>query len=334
MNQRALPHIGISAGDLSGIGLQVVLKSLSEPDILRQLCPIIYCSQESIQKAAEVINLKSLSLKVIDKPSSALAGKINVLEAWKEELHSQPGRPDEQSGRLALASLELVTRHLQDGKIDALVTAPIDKQNIQSDHFRFPGHTEYLAEKAGNPDHLMLLVSGPLRVGVVTGHIPVSRIAEELSSEKIYQKIGVIHQSLRNDFGIDRPKIAVLGLNPHAGDRGLIGKEEELIIMPALDKARQEGIQASGPFPADGFFGSSTYSEFDAILAMYHDQGLVPFKALSFGKGVNFTAGLPFIRTSPDHGTAYDRAVDGNADSSSFIEALKLAVDLATNRAR
>lgn len=326
------PLIGISAGDLSGIGLEVVLKSIEDPSVLEFCTPIIYASISSLEKVAKTTGTTLPAFELIQDPQNAVHSKVNLIESWKEEIEGELGIPDEQSGLLAFRSLTQVTQDLSHGSIDALVTAPIDKFNIQSEHFKFPGHTEYLGSVAGMERYLMLLVSDGLRVGVVTGHIPVSQIADKLTAEKILTKLQIIDHSLKHDFGIAAPKIAVLGLNPHAGDNGLIGSEEKEVIIPAIEKAEQEGIHAEGPFPADGFFGSSTYKDYDAILAMYHDQGLVPFKALSFGSGVNFTAGLPFVRTSPDHGTAFDIAGKNLADSSSFKEALQLAVEIVKKR--
>jgi 4-hydroxythreonine-4-phosphate dehydrogenase len=325
-------RVGISIGDIAGIGAEIIIKALQDPSILEGCIPIIYAGDRLMIDTADTLGVRSFSFRSIQGISQIESGRINLMQVWQGDTGHAVGTPSPDSGKYALMSLEHAATDLHNGDIDALVTAPIDKHNIQTDRFKFPGHTEYLASLAGTSDFLMLLVSGALRVGVVTGHIPVRLIAENLSTMTIVNKLQVIHKSLKKDFAIDVPKIAVLGLNPHAGDKGLIGTEEKDIIIPAIDEVRTSGIDAKGPFPADGFFGSSQYKEFDAILAMYHDQGLVPFKALSFGSGVNFTAGLPFVRTSPDHGTAYDIAGKGVAEEASFKEALYTAIDIVQKR--
>jgi len=298
----------------------------------KQFTPIIYAEESLVIDTLNALSIKEPLLHFVESVDEVLADKINVVNAWKEKKSFTTGNPDPSSGACSLMSLEIATQDLLAQKVDVLVTAPIDKRNIQSETFKFPGHTEYLAHMSGADEYIMLLVSGDLRVGVVTGHIPLSDVAQSIQSDKIVAKLKVIHKCLIQDFGIEKPKIAVLGLNPHAGDQGIIGKEEETIITPALKSANDLGISAMGPYPADGLFGSSHYKQFDAILAMYHDQGLVPFKALSFGSGVNFTAGLPIVRSSPDHGTAYDIAGQGVAEISSFREALMLAIAVYQRR--
>ncbi|NNC82232.1 MAG: 4-hydroxythreonine-4-phosphate dehydrogenase PdxA [Flavobacteriales bacterium] len=326
------PRLAISLGDLAGIGTEIIFKSLADEAIRTSITPIIYGSRSFLAPWIDAQPDALGPVQFIDDSSQINSGAVHVMECWDEKLDIPAGEPTRESGHYAFLSLDRATQDLITGAVDALVTAPIDKHNIQSEAFDFPGHTEYLAQRSGNPDHLMLLVSSGLRVGVVTGHIPVSAISEQLSTEKILSKLAVIHSSLQADFGIEEPRIAVLGLNPHAGDQGLIGTEDDTVVAPAIRQAQSQGIGAEGPFPADGFFGSKRYEDYDAILAMYHDQGLIPFKALSFGSGVNFTAGLPILRTSPDHGTAFDIAGQDQADASSFKQALILARDIAERR--
>jgi 4-hydroxythreonine-4-phosphate dehydrogenase len=264
--------------------------------------------------------------------SEIILRKTNVINCWEEEVAVEFGKETEAGGKYALLSLQHAVSDLKENAIDVLVTAPINKHNIQSPEFQFKGHTEFLSEKFNSPQYLMFLVSDELRVAVVSGHIPVKDVAANLNQEKISYKLKLMVESLRRDFGIRKPRIAVLGLNPHAGDEGLIGVEERDIIIPAIKKNFDEGMFVYGPYSADGFFGSASFKKFDAVLAMYHDQGLIPFKALSFSTGVNYTAGLPVIRTSPDHGTAYDIAGNGNAKEDSFREAIYTAIDILKNR--
>ena len=257
--------------------------------------------------------------------------KINVLNVWKEELNFDLGNATSISGEYAFKSLEAATKHLNNGAIDVLLTAPINKENIQSDTFNFPGHTEYLQENLDG-ESLMILLSDTLRVGLITGHIPIAKISESINPELIKRKVDIMHESLKKDFAINKPKIAILGLNPHCGDKGVIGKEDDEIIRPTIHEIKETGKLVFGPYAADGFFGSNTYKQFDGILAMYHDQGLAPFKALSFGNGVNFTAGLSKVRTSPDHGTAFEIAGKSQANPDSFKEALFTALDIFKKR--
>jgi 4-hydroxythreonine-4-phosphate dehydrogenase len=303
-----------------------------EPQMLELCTPIVFGSQKTASYHRKTLNIEDFSFNVIRDVSEANPKRANLINVYDEEINIELGQQTETGGKYAFKSLEAAVNALQQNKIDALVTAPINKNNIQSENFKFPGHTEYLDEKFGKGESLMLLVKDNLRVAVVTGHIPITQVASTLSSEKILKKIQLLHKSLIQDFAVRRPKIAVLGLNPHASDNGLIGKEEQEIIIPAINKAKEENILAYGPYPADGFFGKGTFNEFDAVLAMYHDQGLIPFKTLAFSNGVNFTAGLPVIRTSPDHGTAYEIAGKNVANEQSFRNAVYAAIDIHKNR--
>lgn len=324
--------IGISIGDINGIGLEVILKTLIEPAILNHCTPIVYGHTKVTSFHRKALRLGELSFNVISSAADANPKRVNLINCWEEDVKIELGQSNEIGGKYALLSLEKATEDLTSGQIDALVTAPINKHNIQSETFNFPGHTEYLQQKSGSSEVLMFLISENLRVGVVTGHIPVNTIATQLTTEKILRKLTLMNESLKKDFWIEKPKIAVLGLNPHAGDNGLLGKEEQEIIAPAIQAAFDKGIICFGPYPADGFFGNGTYKQFDAVLGMYHDQGLIPFKTISFGSGVNFTAGLKFVRTSPDHGTGFDIAGKNVADPSSFSEALFAAIHIVKSR--
>jgi 4-hydroxythreonine-4-phosphate dehydrogenase len=323
--------IGISQGDINGIGLEVVLKTLIEPGLTEICTPVLFSSQKTVSYYRKVLGLEEFSFNPIHDFTQVNHKKVNVFVCYEEEVNIEMGKSTETGGKYALISLEKATQALLDKNIHALVTAPINKSNIQSDKFRFVGHTEYLGEKLGG-DPLMLLCSdNGLRVAIVTGHIPVKDIASRITAEAVSKKISQLHESLVKDFGIRKPRIAVLGLNPHAGDNGTIGNEDMEIIKPAIEKIKLNGL-FYGPYPADGFFGNGTYRQFDGILAMYHDQGLVPFKTLSFGEGVNFTAGLNAVRTSPDHGTAYEIAGKNIAGEQSFKKALYAAIDIYKNR--
>lgn len=324
--------IGISIGDINGIGLEVVLKTLTESKILEYCTPIVYGHTKVASFHRKAANLSDFMFNVIPTAASAVTGKANMINCWEEDVKIELGAATETGGKYAFLSLQKATDDLVSGAIDALVTAPINKNNIQSENFTFPGHTEYLQERSGSNDVLMFLISETLRVGVVTGHIPVLDVPKSLSKEKIVKKIQLINDSLKKDFWIEKPKIAVLGLNPHASDNGLLGSEEAEIISPAIQEAFDKGIICFGPYAADGFFGNGTYKQFDAVLAMYHDQGLIPFKTIAFETGVNYTAGLKFVRTSPDHGTGYDIAGKGIADPTSFMEALFAAIHIVKSR--
>ncbi|MCB0642689.1 MAG: 4-hydroxythreonine-4-phosphate dehydrogenase PdxA [Phaeodactylibacter sp.] len=325
-------RIGISIGDINGIGLEVILKTLSNPKISDLCTPIIYGSTKVISYHKNIISVEEFqyqSLRTAERPST---DKVNVVNCWQDNVNITLGKATETGGQFAYQSLSMATQDLRAGLIDALVTAPINKAAMQMAAFPYTGHTEYLTKELGGKESLMLMVRDKLRIGLVTNHLPLRDVAEALSKELVMQKIRLFNQTLKIDFGIERPTIAVLGLNPHAGDDGLIGQEEEQLIRPAVVELKKSGMMVMGPFPADGFFGASQYQKFDGVLAMYHDQGLVPFKTLSFGNGVNFTAGLPFVRTSPDHGTAYDLAGKNEADPSSFRSALFMAMDITKNR--
>ena len=324
--------IGISVGDLNGIGYEVILKCLADSRIndLAQL--VIYGSKDSAEYYMKRLNLGQLHLNYIKSIDEVKGNKTHLLEVWKDKYEIQLGSIDKRAGELAFQSLNAAVTDLKEGKLDALVTAPINKQNIQSEEFNFPGHTEYLQDVDGEEDSLMLMISQRAKIGLVSGHIPLKEDSEHIDSELILRKLSILNKSLREDFSIRKPKIAVLGLNPHAGDNGLLGEEEEKIIIPAIQQAKSIDILAFGPFPADGFFGSSAFTKYDGILAMYHDQGLIPAKSFSFGEGTNFTAGLSFIRTSPDHGTAYEIAGEGIANEGSFRNALYNAIQIANDR--
>lgn len=324
--------IGISVGDINGIGIEVIMKSLSDAKVLDYMTPIVYANTKVTSFHRKAIGLHDFSFNVIQSPEQAHNKRPNLINCWQEDVKITLGEQNEIGGKYAFISLEKATQDLLEGKVDALVTAPINKQNIQQEGFQFPGHTEYLQERSGAKDVLMFMLSEDIKIGVATGHVPVKDIANHLTTEGIVQKLLIMHQSLKRDFWIQKPKIAVLGLNPHAGDQGLIGKEEEEIIIPAIQQANAEGAFCFGPYPADGFFASRTYLQFDAVLAMYHDQGLIPFKNLADRRGVNYTAGMEIVRTSPDHGTAYDLAGKGTASASSFREALFTAVSIVKKR--
>jgi 4-hydroxythreonine-4-phosphate dehydrogenase len=324
--------IGISIGDVNGIGLEIIIKTLADARILDYCTPIVYGHTKVASFHRRTVQVQDLNFNVIDTPADAHPKKANLINCWEEDVKIELGVSNATGGKYALLSLQRATDDLLAGQIDALVTAPINKDNIQSETFNFPGHTEYLQQRDNAAEVLMFLVSETLKVGVVTGHIPVAQISQALSADKILAKLKLMNTSLKKDFWIRKPKIAVLGLNPHAGDNGLIGNEEKDIIIPALEEARANDIMAFGPYPADGFFANGAYMQFDAVLAMYHDQGLIPFKQISFESGVNYTAGLSFVRTSPDHGTAYDIAGKNKASEVSFREALFEAIHIVKHR--
>lgn len=324
--------IGITQGDHNGVGYEIILKTFADSRLLDMFTPVIYGSRKFLTYYRDLLKIEGTMFQLIDDVQKAQPKKLNLISCVDESEEVQIGLSTPGGGKGALQALERATKDLVENKIDALVTAPINKDNIQSDQFKFPGHTEYLENAAGAKDSLMFMVTEGLKIGVVTGHVPVAQVASKISSEKILSKLNLMNQSLVQDYQIRKPKIAVLGLNPHAGDNGLLGKEEIEIISPAIKTAKEKGIFVHGPYSADGFFGNGLYKNFDAVLAMYHDQGLIPFKTLSFGSGVNFTAGLPFVRTSPDHGTGYEIAGKGIADESSFRAAIYEALDVIGNR--
>jgi len=325
--------IAITHGDINGIGYEVILKTLAEPRVYEDFVPVIYGSSKAAGFYRKQLDIQGINLNIINSVEEAHTKKINIINCTDEEIRVEPGKSTEEAGKAAFMALERATADMQKGLVDALVTAPINKKNIQSAEFHFPGHTEYLEQVFGEKNSsLMLLVNDVMRVAVVTGHIPVKDIASFITQEQILEKLKIFNQSLKEDFTIIRPRIAVLGLNPHAGDEGVIGDEEATIIKLALKDAEKEGILCFGPYPADGFFGSGHFNKFDGILAMYHDQGLIPFKAISMDNGVNYTAGLPVVRTSPAHGTAYDLAGQNLASEESFRQALFMAYDILQNK--
>ena len=324
--------VGITCGDVNGVGLEVVMKALLDSRIHQICTPVIYASNKLVSFQRKHLNLNDFQYQTVHSSSEIILRKTNVINCWDEEVNVEWGMATEASGKYAFLSLEAAVADLKAGHIHVLVTAPINKHTIQNKDFTFQGHTEYLADRFDTKDPLMFLVSETLRVAVNSGHIPVKEVASVLSIEKIVKKIKSIEHSLKRDFGQRKPRIAVLGLNPHAGDEGLIGLEEKEFILPAIKKCFDEGTFVYGPYSADGFFGSGAFKKFDAILAMYHDQGLIPFKTLSFSSGVNFTAGLPIVRTSPDHGTAYDIAGKGTAMEDSLRDAIYTAIDILRKR--
>ena len=322
--------VGISIGDLNGIGSEVILKTFEDSRMLELCTPVIFANVKVLSFVKKSFE-SAVIIHGIDRLEQIVLGKINVLNVWQEGVEINFGVNDEKAVKYAIKSFVAATTALKEGIIDVLVTAPINKYNIQSEDFKFPGHTDYLdQELEGNA--LMLMVQDNLRVGLLTDHIPLNEVASHLTEELIIKKIQTVKQSLAQDFTINKPKIAVLGLNPHCGDGGVIGKEDDVILKPALKKIFEKGTLVFGPFAADGFFGSNQYDKYDAVIATYHDQGLIPFKTLSFGNGVNYTAGLNKIRTSPDHGTAYDIAGKGIADHNSFKESVYLAIDVYNSR--
>lgn len=325
-------RVGITHGDINGVGYEVILKSFSDPVMLELCTPIVYGSPKVATYHRKALDLQT-NFSIISRAEDAQDMKLNILTCTEDELKVELTKATPEAGKAALDALERALQDYRDGGIDVLVTAPINKHTIQSDAFRFPGHTEYIEERVGdNKKALMILLKDDFRVALVTGHIPVKDIASSLTKERIMEKLAIFHRSLKQDFGIDNPRIAVFSLNPHAGDHGVIGTEESEIIIPAIQEMVAKGVQCFGPYPADGFMGSGNYSHFDGILAMYHDQGLAPFKALAMDEGVNFTAGLPIVRTSPAHGTAYDIAGKGVASENSFRQAVYLALDVYRNR--
>jgi 4-hydroxythreonine-4-phosphate dehydrogenase len=325
-------RVGISVGDINGIGPEVILKTFSDNRILDFVTPVIYSSASLLSAHRKNLDLPALAHTNLEEGMEAKSKTLYIKKCWDKDPELNIGVETPEGGEYAIKSLKAATDDLAASKIDVLVTAPINKHNVQSSEFNFPGHTEFLAKLSNVDNALMLMVADNLRVAVVSGHVPLKDVAKNLTKEKIVNSLVQLNDSLIKDFGITRPKIAVMGLNPHAGDNGVIGDEEKEIISPAIADAKGKGVMAFGPYSADGFFGSSVYNQFDGILAMYHDQGLVPFKSLSFGNGVNFTAGLPIVRTSPDHGTGFDIAGKNQASESSFRNALYLAIDIYKSR--
>lgn len=326
------PVIGFTSGDLNGIGLELIIKTLSDNRISDFCIPVIFASNKSINFYRKMLPDINFSFQTVKDLSRLNPKQVNLFNCWEEEVQLQPGLLTESGGKYGLISLKTATNALSEGKLDAIVTAPIHKKNIQSEQFDYSGHTPYFKDVFKVNEVVMLMVAENMKVAVLTEHIPVSAIAAHISKELILSKLKVLVSGLQTDFGIDKPTIAVLGLNPHAGDDGLIGKEEKEIIIPAILEAKQKNMLAFGPYSADAFFAHHNYEKFDAVLAMYHDQGLIPFKSLQSGEGVNYTIGLPVIRTSPDHGTAFDIAGKGVALHHSFLQAIFLAIDVLRKR--
>ena len=327
-------RVGITQGDINGVGYEVILKTFADPVMLELCTPIIYGSPKVAAYHRKSLDLPA-NFSIVNSASEAAPNRLSVVNCTDDEVKVEFSKPDVEAGKAALGALEKAIEEYKEGMIDVIVTAPINKHTIQSDVFHFPGHTEYIEERVGEGNKaLMILLKGDFRMALVTGHIPVGEITSHLTKELIMQKLEIFHQSLKKDFGIDNPRIAVFSLNPHAGDNGLIGSEEATIIKPAIEEMVKRHVQCFGPYPADGFMGAGNYRYFDGILAMYHDQGLAPFKALAMDEGVNFTAGLPIVRTSPAHGTAYDIAGKGIASEDSFRQAIYTALDVFRNRRR
>ena len=326
------PVIGISCGDLNGIGIELIIKAFSDARVVEQCTPVIFASNKVInfyRKSIPEINFNYQSIKEYNRVNPK---QVNLFNCWEEEVAINPGQLTNIGGKYAILSLQTSVAALKQKHIDGLVTGPIHKKNIQSPEFGFTGHTPFLKNIFGVNDVAMMLCAGNFRVALLTEHVPLNEVAKYVTKEAILSKLQIIHQSLQKDFGIDKPRIAVLGLNPHAGDEGLIGNEEETIIKPAIKEAKNNNMLVIGPYSADAFFARHNFDRFDAVLAMYHDQGLIPFKALATGEGVNFTAGLPIVRTSPDHGVAFDIAGKDKADVSSFLTALFECIDIINRR--
>lgn len=327
-----LVRVGVSIGDPNGIGMEVIIKTFIDNRMMQMCTPIVYASSKTASFHRKALGINDFSFNFIKTAEQANPKNANLINVWEEEIVIELGKDTQTGGKYALKSFEAALKDLKEGKIDVLVTAPLNKHNIPSEKSKFIGHTEFLTNYFAAQNHLMMMVGDELRIATVTGHIPLSEVASALSTQKIENKAKIFLKSLTEDFGIRKPKIAILGLNPHAGDNGLLGKEEETIILPAINNLKNEGHLVYGPFGADGFFGSGNFTKFDGILSMYHDQGLVPFKTLAFENGVNFTAGLSVVRTSPDHGTAYDIAGKNCANEQSFRSAVYLALDIFNQR--
>jgi 4-hydroxythreonine-4-phosphate dehydrogenase len=326
-----VPIIGISVGDLNGIGLEVIMKTFANNEMLELCTPVIFGSAKTFGYHRKALDLEQFHFQQHANAKNLLPGKVNLVNCWQEEVRLEFGKPDKEVGKYALKSLDFACKAFEEGDIHALVTAPINKETIQSEQFQFTGHTDYL-EARYKGKSTMLLISEEMRMALQTVHIPLSEVPKTINKDLLVHRLKTLSRSLEHDFHIKKGKIAVLALNPHAGDGGVIGMEDSEVISPAVQQAFAEGVAAFGPYPADSFFGSGKHKQFDAILAMYHDQGLTPFKALSFGQGVNYTAGLDIIRTSPDHGTGFEIAGKNLANESSFRESVYLAIDLVRKR--
>ncbi len=324
------PIIGITIGDINGIGPEIIIKTLSDNRLLSYFTPVIYGSSKILSYYKNVVGINDFNYSQVK--NGIQSQRINIYNCWHETIDIKSGESNSDGGKYAQISLSKAVEDLKSGNLNALVTSPINKHNIQSEKFKFSGHTEYLASVFDTKDYLMLMVSGDLKIALVTGHVPLNQVSQIITKSEILKKIRVFENSLKQDFGILKPKIAVLGLNPHAGDEGILGEEEQKEILPAIEELKKKGKLIFGPHSADGFFGSGSYKKFDGILAMYHDQGLIPFKSLSFGSGVNYTAGLPIVRTSPDHGTGYSIAGRNKANPDSFRKSIFLAIDILKQR--
>ncbi len=330
-NELQKPVIGFTCGDLNGIGIELIIKTLSDHRLLDVCTPVVFANNKCLnfyRKGLPDYNFNYSNVKEFNRLNPK---QVNVFNCWEEEVAITPGQLNEIGGKYALISLQQATQALKDNHIQGLITAPIHKKNIQSADFNYPGHTPYFKAFFGVSDVVMLMIAENMRIGLVTEHVPISEVAKQITRESIISKLKIIHSSLQKDFGVDKPKIAVLGLNPHAGDEGLIGNEEETIIKPAIKEAKHNML-VFGPYSADAFFARGQFERFDAVLAMYHDQGLIPFKSLALGEGANYTAGLPAIRTSPDHGTAFDIAGKDKADHSSFLTATFECIEIIRKR--
>jgi 4-hydroxythreonine-4-phosphate dehydrogenase len=332
MSSKHNPIIGITLGDINGVGPEVIIKALNDVRMLDSATPVIYGSAKTISYYRKNLKLEDFNFHQVRAEHQFEKKKVNVVNCWEQAVEINPGKVTQEGGSCARLALKQGTADLTDGFIDAIVTGPIDKANIQSEDFNFPGHTEYFTNACKAERHLMFMISETMRVGVATGHVPLKDVPSLITKERITETLNVMKESLIKDFALNKPRIAVLGLNPHAGEAGLLGDEEKDILAPVIADFKDKGELVFGPFSADGFFGSGDYKNYDGILAMYHDQGLIPFKSLSFGNGVNYTAGLPIIRTSPDHGTGYDIAGKNLATATSFRNAIFLACDIAKNR--
>lgn len=327
-------RVGITHGDINGVGYEVILKTLADSRITELCTPVIYGSSKIAAYHRKALELPQVNMNIINRAEEAQSGRVNIINCVDEEVKVELAKPTPAAGEAAYQSLQAAVSDLKQGVIHVLVTAPINKHTIQNETFRFPGHTEYLGSAIGDQADkaLMILMTDTLRIAVVTGHIPLAEVPSRITREKITDKLVVFNQALKQDFNIIKPRIAVLSLNPHAGDSGLLGNEEETIIIPAIQEAEKQGVMSFGPYAADGFFGSDMYDRFDGVLAMYHDQGLIPFKILAMENGVNYTAGLSVVRTSPAHGTAYDIAGQNLASEESFRQAMYASLDIYHNR--
>ncbi len=326
-------RVGITQGDTNGIGYEVIIKALSDARMLDMCTPVVYGSSKAFGfYRKQIPETENINTNVISSAKDAHPKRVNIVNCIPENFQIEPGQQTQEGSKAAIAALEMAVRELKEGAIDVLVTAPFNKRAVSDETFKFPGHTEYLVNEFGAKDGLMFLCADKMRVGVATNHLSLAKVPAAITEERILSKLRLMNDSLLRDFGVVKPKLAVLGLNPHSGDRGLLGEEEINVIAPAIKKANEEGILAFGPYPPDGFFSINMQYKFDAVLAMYHDQGLIPFKSLAFDSGVNFTAGLPVVRTSPDHGTAYDLAGENKANPQSMMSAIYMAIDIYRNR--